>query len=69
MKLFIEKGRDFNLENHLEIFDYLKTCKNFKTKQIVWNITKGIYSQIIIGKHKEICSGKKMKINNKLSDK
>jgi len=35
MKLFIEKGRDFNLENHLEIFDYLKTCKNFKTKQIV----------------------------------
>jgi len=69
MKLLIEKGRDFNLENHLEIFDYFKTCKNVKTQQIDWNITKGIYSQFIIGKHKEICSEKKMKINNKLSDK
>jgi len=32
LNLFIEKGRDFNLENHLEIFDYVKACDKIKTE-------------------------------------
>jgi hypothetical protein len=30
MKLLIEKGRDFSLENHLEFFDFVKACDKVK---------------------------------------
>ena len=34
MKLHIAKGRDFDLENHLEFFVYVKACDEVKTDKL-----------------------------------
>ena len=67
MNLLIEKGRDFNLENHLKIFDYVKACDKIKTDKL-FDTLQSEYIPNLLLKNKESCCGNKIRINNKLSD-
>jgi len=44
MKLLIGKGRDFNLENHLEFLKQVKACDKVKTTNCLKYYKANIYS-------------------------
>ena len=48
MKLLIEKGRDFNLENHLEFVVQVKACEKVKKTNCLKYYKANIYIYIYI---------------------